>query len=551
MISFRVVRRYLLLIILQCIIANNVIPIAWAEPVTASEVNSPPDVLFGPLFKAVQRAKLFPDQKTFADAVPKYEPSAIMADYYAQKNQHHFDLNYFVQNNFTLPSDGKGFIPPGGQTLREHINALWPHLTQSTPDIARWDSLLPLPNAYVVPGGRFREVYYWDSYFTMLGLAESGQWDTIRNMVNNFAWQIDQYGHIPNGNRTYYLSRSQPPFFSKMVELLATHDGQNTLVTYLPQIKKEYDYWMAGAEDLKPGQASERVVRLPDGTVLNRYWDERDVPRTESWLDDVTTASAVKGNQRAHLYRNLRAGAASGWDFSSRWLKDPMKLSTINITEILPVDLNSLIYHIERVLAKASQLDNHTDAARRYTELAAKRRQAINHYFWNTAKGYYADYDWKQKEVHNQLTAATLFPLYVQAATDEYANKTAEVVRAELLKKGGLATTTIHTGQQWDAPNGWAPLQWVAVQGLRYYHHDALARDIGTRFLNSVVQTYHLENKLVEKYDIEGDTGGGGGGEYPLQDGFGWTNGVTMKLLALYPLPEDQPGTVSNDKLAQ
>ncbi len=167
-----------------------------------------------------------------------------------------------------------------------------PVLTRSTKNVEKWDSLLPLPESYVVPGGRFREIYYWDSYFTMLGLAESGHWDKVADMVANFGYEIDAWGHIPNGNRTYYLSRSQPPFFAFMVELLAQHEGDDALKEYLPQLQKEYTYWMEGVETLQPGQQNQRVVKLEDGSVLNRYWDDRDTPRPESWVEDIATAKS-------------------------------------------------------------------------------------------------------------------------------------------------------------------------------------------------------------------------------------------------------------------
>lgn len=191
----------------------------YAEDQPTSQQSSP-DILLGPLFNEVQSAKLFPDQKTFADAVPKSDPLTILADYRMQHTQSGFDLRHFVEMNFILPKEGEKYVPPEGQSLREHIDDLWPVLTRTTDKANKWDSLLPLPKPYVVPGGRFREVYYWDSYFTMLGLAESGHWDKIGDMVDNFAYELDTWGHIPNGNRSYYLSRSQPPFFSLMVELL-------------------------------------------------------------------------------------------------------------------------------------------------------------------------------------------------------------------------------------------------------------------------------------------------------------------------------------------
>ena len=235
---------------------------------------------------------------------PNSDPLMILADYRMQKNQASFDLRHFVELNFTLPKENDTYVPPKGQTLRQHIDGLWPVLTRSTVEVEKWDSLLPLPKPYVVPGGRFREVYYWDSYFTMLGLAESGHWDKVEDMVANFAAEIDAWGHIPNGNRTYYLSRSQPPFFSFMVSLLATHDGDQVLKTYQPQLEKEYRYWMAGADALAPGSADKRAVRMADGALLNRYWDDSDTPRPESWLDDVKTAKSNPNRPATEIYRD-------------------------------------------------------------------------------------------------------------------------------------------------------------------------------------------------------------------------------------------------------
>ncbi len=496
----------------------------------ASAPTAPPDILLGPLFGDVQSARLFPDQKTFADAVPKSDPLTILADYRMQRNQSGFDLRHFVDMNFTLPSEGEKYVPPAGQSLRAHIDDLWPVLTRTTDKAGKWDSLLPLPKPYVVPGGRFREVYYWDSYFTMLGLEESGHWDKISDMVDNFAYEIDAWGHIPNGNRSYYLSRSQPPFFSLMVELLATHDA-DALKKYRPQMAKEYAWWMAGSEMLKPGEASERVVRLDNGALLNRYWDDRDTPRPESWLDDVTTAKNNPERPATAIYRDLRAAAASGWDFSSRWMDDPHNLGTIRTTSIIPVDLNALMFKMEKLLARASQEAGDSADAAKYDALATARQKAIEETLWNEQQGWYADYDLKNKKVRNQLTAAALFPLYVNAASRARADKVAAAAASRLLKPGGIATTNVNSGQQWDAPNGWAPLQWVAAEGLQNYGHDKVAMEVTWRFLKNVQHTYDREKKLVEKYDVSTTGTGGGGGEYPLQDGFGWSNGVTLKML--------------------
>ncbi|PWG71765.1 alpha,alpha-trehalase [Enterobacter mori] len=528
---------------------------ASAEEMASGQTN-PPDILLGPLFSDVQSAKLFPDQKTFADAVPKSDPLTILADYRMQRKQSGFDLRHFVDVNFTLPGEGEKYVPPAGQSLREHIDGLWPVLTRTTDKASsKWDSLLPLPKSYVVPGGRFREVYYWDSYFTMLGLAESGHWDKISDMVDNFAYEIDTFGHIPNGNRSYYLSRSQPPFFSLMVELLATHD-KDALKKYRPQMEKEYAYWMEGVDGLQPGQANKRVVKLDDGTILNRYWDDRDTPRPESWLDDINTAKNNPNRPATEIYRDLRSAAASGWDFSSRWMDDPQKLGTIRTTSIVPVDLNALMFKMETLLARASQEDGDSAGASKYEALAASRQKAIESHLWNEKEGWYADYDLKSKKVRNQLTAAALFPLYVKAAAQDRADKVAAATSSRLLKPGGITTTTINSGQQWDAPNGWAPLQWVAAEGLQNYGQEKVAMDVTWRFLKNVQHTYDREKKLVEKYDVSSTGTGGGGGEYPLQDGFGWSNGVTLKMLDLVcpkekpcdSVPENQPA--ANDDAA-
>ncbi|MDM2801366.1 alpha,alpha-trehalase [Citrobacter sp. Cpo109] len=494
---------------------------------------APPDILLGPLFNDVQTAKLFPDQKTFADAVPNSDPLMILADYRMQKNQSGFDLRHFVQVNFTLPKDGEKYVPPAGQSLREHIDGLWPVLTRSTTTAEKWDSLLPLPEPYVVPGGRFREIYYWDSYFTMLGLAESNHWDKVSDMVANFAYEIDSWGHIPNGNRTYYLSRSQPPFFAFMVELLAQHDGNDALKKYLPQMLKEYSYWMEGIETLQPGQQNKRVVKLDDGTILNRYWDERDSPRPESWVEDIATAKSNPNRPATEIYRDLRSAAASGWDFSSRWMDNPNQLGTLRTTSIVPVDLNALMYKMEKMIALASKAAGDDAKAAQYDGFANARQKGIEKYLWNDKEGWYADYDLKSHKVRNQLTAAALFPLYVNAAAKDRASKVATATQAHLLQPGGLATTSVKSGQQWDAPNGWAPLQWVAASGLQNYGQDNVAMDVTWRFLTNVQHTYDREKKLVEKYDVSTTGTGGGGGEYPLQDGFGWTNGVTLKMLDL------------------
>jgi alpha,alpha-trehalase len=510
-----------------------------ASVAAASHTAAPatPDQLYPQLFDAVQTGQVFEDQKHFVDMTARREPARIEADYLAARGTPGFSLKAFVAENFS--EDPPIQVPAIRQdtALRAHIDGLWPVLTRSFTDVPPHSSALALPAPTVVPGGRFREVYYWDSYFTMLGLSESGHADLARQMLDNFAYQIDTYGHIPNGTRSYYLSRSQPPFFAWMVSDEAARSGESVYRRYLPQLQAEYAYWMRGSEALKPGTASARVVRLTDGSVLNRYWDDRDTPRQEAWAHDIKTAAEVRGSRPAgEVYRDLRAAAESGWDFSSRWFDDPQQLSSIHTTQIVPVDLNSLMYHLETTLAAACKVQPQACTID-YAARADARRRAVEQFLWNP-KGYYADYDLRTHAPRAQVTAATAFPLFAGIASPTRAAQTARTIQAQLLRPGGIATTAVHSGQQWDAPNGWAPLQWVAVDGLRRYRQDALAEKIGRGYLGRVQAVFAREHKLTEKYDVDA-TGiaSGGGGEYPNQDGFGWTNGVTLRLLDLYGPP--------------
>ncbi|HKU90482.1 MAG TPA: alpha,alpha-trehalase TreA [Steroidobacteraceae bacterium] len=488
----------------------------------------PPSVVYGDLFDTVQRQKVFVDSKTFADAVPKDSPAGIMAAWRQEKRGAGFDLRAFVERHFTVPEVREStYRSRAGEDVCAHIASLWPVLTRQPDAPVAGSSLLPLPHRYVVPGGRFQEIYYWDSYFTMLGLEAPERRALATDMLANFAHLIDTYGHIPNGNRTYYLSRSQPPFFAAMVSRAATRDGDEVYTKFLPQLLREHEFWMEGADGLAPGSAHRRVVRLRNGTVLNRYWDDRATPRDEAYREDIATAAASK-RPAAEVYRNLRAAAESGWDFSSRWLADGHSLATIRTVDILPVDLNSLMYELERVIARVLSIKDDPDA-KRWETLADQRAQAIRAVFWNEQRHTYTDYLWRESRLANSATLAALYPLYFGVAEAEQAHQVASTLRVTLLRPEGVVPTPVVSGEQWDAPNGWAPLVWLTIEGLRRYDEADLADFIARGWRRENVEVFRRTGKLTEKYDVTGNADARGG-EYPNQDGFGWTNGVLWQL---------------------
>jgi len=487
------------------------------------------------LFHDVQLSGIFPDSKTFVDARPLVAPAVIMARYDSARRAPGFNLQSFVQQYFELPRPaGEGFVTDTAQTMEEHIRALWPVLTRAPDQPDARSSLIPLPDSYVVPGGRFREVYYWDSYFTMLGLIASGRTELMQHMLDNFAYLVRTVGHIPNGNRTYYLSRSQPPFFAAMVGLYAQATDTTQALAYLGALEAEHAFWMDGAERLAPGAAYRRVVRLRDGSLLNRYWDDRADPRPESYRPDYELGQTVPEPRREAFYRNVRSTAESGWDFSSRWMRDPKDLRTLETTDLVPVDLNSLLYHAERTIAALRAFrgkPGDAEVAQQFLRAAEARRRALLAAAYDSTAGFFFDVRWKSGErVADRPTLAAAYPLYFGLATPAQGRAVAVRLERDFLKPGGFVTTLIASGQQWDAPNGWPPLEWLAIEGVRRSGRADLADAAAERWLALNRRTYRATGRMTEKYDVVDLSRRAGGGEYPTQDGFGWTNGVALAL---------------------
>ncbi|RMZ57891.1 trehalase [Chryseobacterium nematophagum] len=478
------------------------------------------------LFDDVQRLQIFEDQKMMTDAVPLLPISEINKKYEQEKNKEDFDLQKFVMTNFDFLGAKISIQKIDHLPIEDHIERLWDELTRTAYE--EKGTLLKLPKPYIVPGGRFNEFFYWDSYFIMLGLQSSGRIEMMENIIENCSYLIQNVGFVPNASRTHFLSRSQPPYFSLMLDLLfeATQD-ESIYVKYHDTLEKEYAFWMDGEEDLEVDSSIKRVVRTKKGDILNRYYDAENNPRPESYLIDIEDA---RNGVDEEFYRNIRSACESGWDFSSRWFADGENIETIETLNLAQVDLNCLLWHLEQTLAKSSMLQNFNDKKNYFTKRAASRRQIIDTYFWDEKEKMYKDYHTKKNTNTPSEHIAALYPLFLELANDEQASGVAKIIEEKFLYQGGLVTTTKNSGQQWDLPNAWAPYQWLGFKGVKNYGFYDLAETIKNNWCSNVERVYNNTGKLMEKYNALDSETIAGGGEYPNQDGFGWTNGVYLKL---------------------
>ncbi|QLE79154.1 alpha,alpha-trehalase [Francisella sp. Scap27] len=470
--------------------------------------------LSGELFEAVQLEPCFNDSKYFVDMTPKKNPQEILENYEKLKGNNNFNLKAFIEENFYPPVAEKTFNQNEKLSLEDYIKQMWSFLSLSSDKDDELSSLIPLPKPYIIPGGRFREVYYWDCYFTCEGLRVDGQIKLIENIADNFAFLINKIGFIPNANRKYYLTRSQPPLFYLIVEILYKELGILAISKYLEPLEKEYNFWM-------------NTKRNIDG--LNRYWDELDTPRPESFREDIEHAQTIANKQ--DFYRNIRAACESGWDFSSRWFTDTDNFNTIQTTDILPIDLNCYLYGLENSLSTWFKEISNNSKADKYSKLALLRKEIIQTKFWNQEKNFFYDVNKKTSAQTNIISLAGVTPLFLNIATAEQAKGVAQIIERDFLTEHGLITTLNKTSQQWDSPNGWAPLQWQTIIGLQNYGYNELAKKIASYFVETVNKKYCETGKIREKYDVCNLEVKASGGEYIVQDGFGWTNGVVSALI--------------------
>jgi alpha,alpha-trehalase len=421
--------------------------------------------------------------------------------------------------------------------------------------------LLYLPHPYVVPGGRFNEMYGWDSYFIQVGLLRDGEVVLAKNMIDNFLYQVEHYGKVLNANRTYYLSRSQPPFLTQMIlgVYKKTRDI-NWLRRAATAIENYYRFWasephltketgLARYYDFGEGPAPEVIADERDAEGRTHYDRVKEYYRTNEVRDyDLSQYyNREKDELTALFYKGDRSMRESGFDPSNRFGQ-----FNVDIIHYNPVCLNSLLYLMEREAAEIMRLLGRAREAGVWENRAEERRRRINRLMWDERDGLYYDYNFATKGVRRYPFVTTFYPLWAGVASPAQAARVAANLHM-FEKSGGLQTSANASGQQWDAPFGWAPMQMIAVKGLRRYGYVKEANRVAANFLSMIVKDFIEHNVIVEKYDVTRRTSTLGAGikfgyDYNVI-GFGWTNAAFTDLYA--ELPErEKPNVLRLDGIA-
>lgn len=416
----------------------------------------------------------------------------------------------------------------------------------SEPEQITEHGLLYLPHDYVVPGGRFNEMYGWDSYFIVLGLLKDDEIKLAYNQVEQLLYEVEHYGTILNANRTYLLTRSQPPFLSQTIlKLYEVTQDKTWLRSILPTIEKYYYYWtvpphlnqvtgLSHYYDLGEGPAPEVIISERDEAGRTHYDRVKEYYRNTEISDyDIQTFYDSKHDSLTDLfYKGDRSMRESGLDITNRF--GPF---SVDIVHYAPVCLNCLLYQMEQNIAEINKILGHYDAIGYWEERAVTRKKLINHFFWDDEFGLYLDYNFVTNCRRYYPYLTTFYPLWTGIASEEQAQRIVDNLPLFEVA-GGLRTSQQMTGNQWDAPFGWAPFQLIAVEGLSRYNFHQDARRIATKFIHLLVQEFEKRGTLLEKYDVEQCTANVSDeilfGYSSNEVGFGWTNGVFLELLNWY-----------------
>ena len=416
-----------------------------------------------------------------------------------------------------------------------------------------YSTLIPAPNPFVVPAGRFRESYYWDSYWIILGLLSCpDRWaeDLWIGIVRNFAHMVEQMGFVPNGFREYYANRSQPPLLTVMVDSIATKCGrQDIIAEFLPVLKKELRFWRSGERT---------IVEASTGLAVSRYWSSWTAPRAESLAEDLKTAGGLAGDagsagatERERLFRDICAAAESGWDFSSRWMDESNELQSLRTTRVLPVDLNALLAKSERIVSEMARDLGDAKTSETFARMSEEREAALRTLFWDERRSKWRDVLLEDNRAagfarkDDEDYASDWVPLWCLEGDLEMRRRATRSLEASKInQEGGIAASSVHTGEQWDWPNAWPPSQYFLASGCWLAGDVASSRlgdSIRDRYMASARKAWGVWNSLPEKFDCTVPGGVGGGGEYAVVvEGFGWSLGLALKWSKINADDHDQ-----------
>ncbi|KAL1494130.1 hypothetical protein ABEB36_009776 [Hypothenemus hampei] len=518
----------------------------------------------GPLLDIVQRARLFPDSKTFVDMSQTNSPEETFANFndLMDTTENHptkEQLVEFINRNFLQNSDELDYWSPEDYTQNPRILSqikdkelkkftgdlinIWPSLGRKVSEKVFKNpekySLIPVPNGFIIPGGRFKELYYWDSYWIIEGLLISDMDKTAKGMIENLLFMVEKYGFIPNGGRIYYLNRSQPPLLTLMANIYLEKTKDLAFIhKNIALLDKELTYWI-----------EKKTIDINFNGNLYRmahYQSESNTPRPESYIEDINTCSyfdTIKSQE--HCYQGLKSGAESGWDFSSRWFFDHeggirTNLTHIDAQRVVPVDLNAFLCVSFAILSSFYMQLGDAESAQKWAALFEQWLNSIQEVLYNEEDGIWYDFDLTLSRPRKIFYPSNFAPLwagtYNPIFKKEYGRRAATYFnRMEIAQfKGGIPTSLDGNNEQWDMPNAWPPLQEIVILGL-WNTGEKQARKIAKysaeRWLEANLRGFNEQNAMFEKYDSTRVGQYGGGGEYEVQKGFGWTNGVALKLI--------------------
>ncbi|XP_064650981.1 trehalase-like [Lineus longissimus] len=519
----------------------------------------------GPLLEAMQAAHFFNDSKTFVDLNMKADADVVLSAFAnttsSNDNITRKALREFMEQYFEGPGNEYEDWEPSDWTSRpaflgkiKHepyrrwaadLHALWkdPELGRKVKEDVRLHperySLLYSPNAFIVPGGRFRELYYWDSYWVIRGLLLSEMKETTKGMLENFLAWVKEFGFVPNAGRVYQSGRSQPPFLSpSFAAYLEATSDIDFLNQSIGTLEDEYNFWMTNRSILVDYEGK--------NYTMNRYDVKLGKPRPESFREDTATAAGLTEDDAAEVYADIASAAEAGWGFSTRWFaRNNTSLTTIRTREIIPVDLNALLCWNERLLGKFHRTLGDSKRAEMFEKKALERQTTLMKLLWDPDAGIWFDWDLAANGRIPVYYVSSFLPLFTGCYGNEKGTDKEEIERkvldyikrTDLLDfKAPIPTSLIESGEQWDFPNLWPPTQHMLIEALdssSLSEAREVAHFLAARFLATALVPWEKSQHMYEKFDVRTDTPGRGG-EYKVQIGFGWTNGVAMILLDKY-----------------